>query len=142
MQKNCSQEFFAFLNASTQNLTNQGSQISWFLQTIWKTFRKSKNIGLRGIISAWKWFQNLLHSKLQKMAEKLKFMVFRALFLFEVHIQQRWYLTGGNSFWNVIRRKKTEHFKIMKKSIMVAQNWNSCRLLKDFWSSANPKLKN
>ena len=121
MQKNCSQEFFAFLNASTQNLTNQGSQISWFLQTIWKTVRKSKNIGLRGIISAWKWFQNLLHSKLQKMAEKLKFMVFRALFLFEVHIQQRWYLTGGNSFWNVIRRKKTEDFKLMKKSIMVAQ---------------------
>ena len=55
------------------------------------------------------------------MAGKQKFMVFRALFLFEVHIQQRLYLTGGNSFWNVIRIKKTEDFKLMKKSIMVAQ---------------------
>ena len=47
------------------------------------------------------------------MAEKPKFMVFKVLLLFEVHIQQRWYLTGGNSSWNVIRRKKT--FKIKKK---------------------------
>ena len=28
------------------------------------------------------------------MAEKLKFMVFRVLFLFKVHIQQGWFLTG------------------------------------------------
>ena len=41
------------------------------------------------------------------MAEKWIFMVFRALFLFEVQIQQRGYLTGGNSFWSGIRRKKT-----------------------------------
>ena len=47
------------------------------------------------------------------MTEKQKFMVFRAIFLFELHIQQRWYLTGGNSFWSFIRRKKTEHFKIL-----------------------------
>ena len=46
-------------------------------------------MGLQGIISARKWFQNLLQSKLQKMTEKPEFMVFRALFLFEVHIQQR-----------------------------------------------------
>ena len=32
-------------------------------------------MGLQGIITAWKWFQNLLHSKLLKMAEKPKFMV-------------------------------------------------------------------
>ena len=29
------------------------------------------------------------------MAEKQKFVVFRVLFLFESHIQQRRYLTGG-----------------------------------------------
>ena len=28
------------------------------------------------------------------MPGKLKFMVFNVLFLFEVHIEQRWYLTG------------------------------------------------
>ena len=75
---------------------------------------------------------------------KNKFMVFRALFLFEVHIQQRWYLTGGNSSWSFIRRKKTEHFKILKKSIMAAQKCKNILMqaaLRDFWSSANPKLK-
>ena len=54
------------------------------------------------------------------MPEKRKFMVFNALFLFEVRIQQKRYLTGENFFLNVITRKKTEHCKIMKKSIMVA----------------------
>ena len=44
----------------TQNSTNQDSQLSWFFQTIWKAIRKSKNRGLYGIISACKWFQNLL----------------------------------------------------------------------------------
>ena len=34
-------------------------------------------------------------------------MVFRVLFLFEVHIQQISYLAGGNSSWSVIGRKKT-----------------------------------
>ena len=43
---------------------------------------------LQGIISAWKWFENLLHSKFHRMDEKLNFMVFKALFLFEVNIQQ------------------------------------------------------
>ena len=103
-----------------------------------------KDMAFQGIISAWKWFQNLLQSKFQKMTEKQKFMVFRAIFLFELHIQQRWYLTGGNSFWSFIRRKKTEHFKILKKSIMAAQKCKNILLqaaLKDFWSSANPKLK-
>ena len=60
----------------TQNTTNQDSQGSWLSQTIWKIVRRSKNMGLHGIISAWKWLQNLLQSKLQKMTEKLKFMVF------------------------------------------------------------------
>ena len=32
------------------------------------------------IIFAWKIFQNLLHSKFQKIVEKRNFMVFRALF--------------------------------------------------------------
>ena len=78
------------------------------------------------------------------MTEKQKFMVFRALFLFEVHIQQRWYLTGGNSSWSFIWRKKTDNFKILKKSVMATQKYKNILLqaaLKDFWSSANPKLK-
>ena len=71
-------------------------------------------------------------------------MVFRALFLFEIHIQQRWYLTGGNSSGSFIRRKKTEHFKILQKSITTAQKCKNILLQAarvDFWSSANPKLK-
>ena len=51
---------------------------------------------------------------------------------------------GENSSWSVIRRKKTEHFKIMKKSIMVTQKCKNILLqvaLKDFLSSANRKLK-
>ena len=32
---------------------------------------------------------------------------------------------SGNSFWSVIRKKKTEHFKIIKKSIMAAQKCNN-----------------
>ena len=47
------------------------------------------------------------------MAKKPKFMVFKVLSLFEVHIQQRWYLTGGNSSWSVIRRNET--FQIKEK---------------------------
>ena len=38
----------------TQNL-------SLFFQSIWKTISKSKNKGRQKNISAWKWFQNLLH---------------------------------------------------------------------------------
>ena len=40
--------------------------------------------------------ENLLSSKFHKMAEKMfhKILVFGALFLFEVHIQQRSCLTG------------------------------------------------
>ena len=60
-------------------------------------------------------------------------MVSRALFLFEVHIQQ--VLTGENSFWIVVRKEKIEHFKIIKKSIMGAQKWKNIYLqaaLKDF----------
>ena len=37
-------------------------------------------MGFQGIISVWKLFQNLLHSKFQKMIEKSNFMVYRALF--------------------------------------------------------------
>ena len=43
-----------------------------------------------------------------------------------------------------IRRKKTEHFKIMKKNIMAAWKCKNMLLqvaLKDFWSSADPNLK-
>ena len=98
----------------------------------------------QGIIPTWKWFQNLVKSKFQKMTEKRKFMVFRVLFLFELHIQQRWYLTRGNSSWSFIRRKKTEHFKVLKKSIMAAQKCKNILLqaaLKDFWSSSNLNLE-
>ena len=38
--------FFDFFGCLlTQNSTNQGSQLSWFYQTMWKTIRKSKNMG-------------------------------------------------------------------------------------------------
>ena len=70
-------------------------------------------------------------------------MVFGALFLFEVHIWQRWYLTGGNSSWSIIRRKKSGHFQIMNKFIMDAQKCKNILLeaaLKEFWSS-DLKLK-
>ena len=69
------------------------------------------------------------------MAEKWNFMVFRDLFLFEVNIQQRLYLAGGDSSWFVVRRKKTEHFKISKKFIMAVQKCKIILLeaaLKDF----------
>ena len=56
------------------------------------------------------------------MVGKLNFMVFRALFLFEVQFQKRSYLRGGNSSWRVIRRKKTEHFKI----ILIKKNPYGC----------------
>ena len=61
-------------------------------------------------LSALKWFQNLLRSKFCKTA----------LFLFDVQIQQRWCLKDGSSFLSAIRRKKTEHFKIISKSIRAA----------------------
>ena len=129
----------------TQNPSNQDSQLTWFFQIIWKTVRKSRNMGLLRMTYAWKWFQNLLHSKSHKMAEKLNFVVFGALFLFDTRIQQRWYLAGRNSSWSVIRRMKTEHFTIMKKSTVASQKCKNILLqaaLKDFWLSANPKLKN
>ena len=40
------------------------------------------------------------------MAEKTKFMVFRVLFLFEVHIEQRWYLIRGNSVGVLVEERK------------------------------------
>ena len=46
----------------TQNPTNQGSQLSWFFQDIYKAITKCKTRELLGIISARKWYQNLLHS--------------------------------------------------------------------------------
>ena len=49
-------------------------------------------MGLQRIISAWKWFQNLLHSKLQKMAEKPKFMVNRVLFYLK-------YISNKDDIW-------------------------------------------
>ena len=42
------------------------------------------------------------------------------------------------------KRKKTEHFKIMKQSVIAAQKCKNILLqaaLKDFLSSADPKLK-
>ena len=128
--------FGIFERLLAQNLTNQGSQLSWFFQNITKNIRKFRNMALHGIISAWKWFQNLFRCKFHNMAEKLNFMVFRASFLFDVHSQQRWYLILGNPFWSVIRGKKTEHFKRMKKSIMAAQkckNYIVVGSIKVFW---------
>ena len=78
------------------------------------------------------------------MTEKLNLIVFRVLFLFAVHMRQRGYLTGRNSSWSVTRRKKTEHFTIIKKSIMAAQKCKNIWLqaaIKDFQASANSKLK-
>ena len=72
------------------------------------------------------------------MAEKRKF---RALSLFEVHIQQRWYLTQETLSGVLLEDRK---LKIIKKSIMAAQKCKNILFqaaLKDFWSSANLKLK-
>ena len=83
------------------------------------------------MVSAWKWFQNLLHGKFCKMAEKLNFMVFRAVFLFEVHIQQ--------SYW----KKKLNNWKKLRNPQWLLKNAKNIWLqtaLKDFWSPANPKL--
>ena len=96
MEKKMLTEIFGICECLlTQNLTNQDSQFSWLFQTIWKTVRKSKNMGLKGVISAWRWFQNLLQSKLQKMDEKLKFIVFRVLSLFKVYI----YISNKDDIW-------------------------------------------
>ena len=81
-KKNLLTEIFGtFESALTQNSTNQEFQLSWFFRIVWKTVRKSKNMGLQRIFSTWKWFQILLH-KFQKMDKKRNFMVFRDLFLF------------------------------------------------------------
>ena len=83
------------------------------------------------MVSAWKWFQNLLHGKFCKMAEKLNFMVFRAVFLFEVHIQQ--------SYW----KKKLNNWKKLRNPQWLLKNAKNIWLqtaLKYFWSPANPKL--
>ena len=43
----------------------------------------------------------------------------------------------GNPFWSVIRGNKTDHFKIMKKSIMTAQkckNYIVAGSIKVFWT--------
>ena len=42
---------------------------------------------------------------ISKLAPK-KFMVFRALFLFEVLIQKRWYLTGETLFGMLLEERK------------------------------------
>ena len=53
-----------------QNPSNQSSLFFRFFRTKWKGITKSKNRRLQGIISAWKWFQILLHSKFSKKASK------------------------------------------------------------------------
>ena len=53
------------------------------------------------------------------MTEQLNFIIFRTLFLFEVHI-------NTYDIRSVIRRKKAEHFEIFKKSIITAQSANIC----------------
>ena len=74
-------EIFGILeHLPAQKPTNQDSQLSWFFQIIWKTVRKSNNMGFHGIISAWKLFKNLLHSKFQKMAEKKVVLWFLELY--------------------------------------------------------------
>ena len=91
-----------------------------------------------------KMISNLLHSKFQKMAEKCYFKVFRDLFLFEVHIQQRLYLKRGNSSSCVIRQKKTEHLKIIRKSIMAVQKckkYIAAGCIKGFLIICSPKAK-
>ena len=70
--------FGFFQHLITQNPTNQDSQLSWFFQMIRKCVGKPK--GIQVIISARKWFKNLLLIKFHKMTEKVNFMVFRALF--------------------------------------------------------------
>ena len=43
--------FGVFESQLTPNPTNQDSQLSWLFQNIWNFVRKSKNMGLQGIIS-------------------------------------------------------------------------------------------
>ena len=68
------------------------------------------------------------------MAEKLKFMVFRVLFLFNFDFWQGETLPG-------VLLKERKHFKI-KKSTMAVKKCKIILLqaaLKDFWSSVNIK---
>ena len=69
-KKLLTESFGIFECLLAQNPTNQDLQLSSFFQTLSKTVGKPKNMGFQGIISAWKLFQNLLHCKFQKMAEK------------------------------------------------------------------------
>ena len=41
----------------SQFSANQYSLLSWFFQNIWRLLENPK-MGLQGIISAWRWFQN------------------------------------------------------------------------------------
>ena len=77
MHKKLQTEIFGIFECLiTPKPTNQDSQLSWFFQVIWKTVRKSRNIGLQGIIFARKRFQNLLHGKLQAEKWNLWFLEF------------------------------------------------------------------
>ena len=127
----------------TENLTNQDSQFSWLFQTLWKTVRKSKNMESRELFLPENDFKTCSKVNCRKWLKNRNLWFLEFYFYFEVHIQQWWYLTGGNSSWSVIRRRKTQHFKI-KKPIQAAQKCKIILLqaaLKDFWSSANLKLK-
>ena len=48
------------------------------------------------------------------MAEKWTFTVFRALFLFEVDIQQRWYLIGETLPEVLLEERKSDCTKMQK----------------------------
>ena len=70
LKKNCWLKIGVFEHLLTQNWTNQDWQLFSFFQTLEEANRKSKNMGLQGIISAWKWFQNLLSSKFAKKSSR------------------------------------------------------------------------
>ena len=69
-KKNCWLKIGVFEHLLTQNWTNQDWQLFSFFQTLEEANRKSKNMGLQGIISAWKCFQNFLSSKFSKITSR------------------------------------------------------------------------
>ena len=67
----------------------------------------------------------LAPQQIHKMDEKLNFMVLELYFYLNYISNKDDCLPGGYSSWSVIRKKKTEHFKIIKKSIMAVQKYKN-----------------
>ena len=87
-------------------------------------------------MSAWKWFQILLHSKFCKIAEKLNFMAFRVNLKNSIFIWST-YLTK-------LLEEKNKQLKIIMKSIMAAQKCKKYMVsgsIEGFFISCSTKIK-